>query len=372
MSYIGSTDRKIKYKKAFTIVGLCIGILLALAIAYVIYVMAFYHRIPDKQVLELVPAADVNAEIAAKVNTGEEYEYTIVTYNVGFGAYSPDYSFFMDGGKSSWAKSKESATALITGAGELSLSFEPDFVLFQEIDYDSTRTYHLDEYGLLKNKLSEYMSVRAVNYDSAFLLYPFYEPHGSSKSGIATFSKYEITGSVRRSLPVSNDFNRFLDLDRCYTVSRLNTDNGKELVIINIHMSAYGRTEAVRSGQIMMLCEEMQAEYDKGNYVIVGGDFNHNLKIYDDHGNMGWAKAYDRSCIPDAFTFAIDLLDEDFKYNMHNSCRDAGKPYSETNSTVTLDGFIISDNIKCIEYENIDEGFAYSDHDPVVMRFVLE
>ncbi len=40
--------------------------------------------------------------------------------------------------------------------------------------------------------------------------------------------------------------------------------------------------------------------------------------------------------------------------------------------TVTLDGFIVSDNVVVNEYQNVDFGYEYSDHDPVVMRFEIE
>ena len=39
--------------------------------------------------------------------------------------------------------------------------------------------------------------------------------------------------------------------------------------------------------------------------------------------------------------------------------------------TVTLDGFITSDNIECTEYENVNTGYSYSDHDPVYTKFKL-
>ena len=39
--------------------------------------------------------------------------------------------------------------------------------------------------------------------------------------------------------------------------------------------------------------------------------------------------------------------------------------------TVTLDGFITSDNIEYTEYENVNTGHSYSDHDPVYMKFKL-
>ena len=58
---------------------------------------------------------------------------------------------------------------------------------------------------------------------------------------------------------------------------------------------------------------------------------------------------------------------------MHNSARNADEAYNpETTYTVTLDGFIISDNIECTWYENVDWQYRYSDHDPVYMRFILQ
>lgn len=58
---------------------------------------------------------------------------------------------------------------------------------------------------------------------------------------------------------------------------------------------------------------------------------------------------------------------------MHNSARNADMAYEEgVTYTVTLDGFIISDNVTCISYENMDTGYAYSDHDPVKMVFRLD
>ena len=47
-------------------------------------------------------------------------------------------------------------------------------------------------------------------------------------------------------------------------------------------MSAYGNSDAIREGQIRMLSEDMQKEYEAGNYVLCGGDFNHDLKAAED------------------------------------------------------------------------------------------
>lgn len=379
---------KTKAKKVIKITGIILLALVIVLAAYIIYLYASYHRIPDNQELQ-VEEISQNTEAGNELTT--EKNYSALTYNIGFGAYTPDFSFFMDGGKSSWAKSKDSVKETIKGAGELVASKDPDFALVQEIDLDATRSYHVNEYSILKENIPAYNCVFAQNYDSAFLFYPFTQPHGKSKAGLALFSKYPITGSMRRSFPISTSFTKFFDLDRCYSISRVPVDNGKELVIFELHMSAYGNSDAIREGQIRMLSEDMQKEYEAGNYVICGGDFNHDLKAADtqskasdasnntqtDSGDSAepesWAYPFPRSELPEHFSFCLDQLSEDEKNNLWNSARNADMEYVPGETyTVTLDGFIISDNVECTKYENVNTGYSYSDHDPVYMEFQLK
>ena len=379
---------KTKAKKVIKITGIILLALVIVLAAYIIYLYASYHRISDKQELQ-VEEISQNTEAGNELTTDKQY--SALTYNIGFGAYTPDFSFFMDGGKSSWAKSKDSVKETIKGAGELVASKDPDFALVQEIDLDATRSYHVNEYSILKENIPAYNCVFAQNYDSAFLFYPFTQPHGKSKAGLALFSKYPITGSLRRSFPISTSFTKFFDLDRCYSISRVPVDNGKELVIFELHMSAYGNSDAIREGQIRMLSEDMQKEYEAGNYVICGGDFNHDLKAADTQSKASdadnntqtdsedsaepesWAYPFPRSELPEHFSFCLDQLSEDEKNNLWNSARNADMEYVPGETyTVTLDGFIISDNVECTKYENVNTGYSYSDHDPVYMEFQLK
>ena len=375
-------------KRILKIVGIAIAVIVVVLIGYIIYLYASYHRIEDNKKLKVESRIE-QSRASEKLSTGKEY--SALTYNIGFGAYTPDFSFFMDGGKSSWAKSKKSVISTVNGAGELVKSYNPDFALIEEVDLNSTRSYHVNEYSLLKNVMKDYDCVFAQNYDSAFLFYPFTQPHGSSKSGLALFSKYSITDSLRRSFPVSTSFSKFFDLDRCYSISRVPVDNGKELVIFELHMSAYGNSDEIREGQIRMLSEDMQKEYEAGNYVICGGDFNHDLKAADTQSKASdadnntqtgsedsaepesWAYPFPRSELPEHFSFCLDQLSEDEKNNLWNSARNADMEYVPGETyTVTLDGFIISDNVECTKYENVNTGYSYSDHDPVYMEFQLK
>jgi endonuclease/exonuclease/phosphatase family metal-dependent hydrolase len=357
-------------KKTGKRIGIVLLLLLIACIAYAVYVFVSYYRLPDKLTLE-VNRNGANSYFTDEKQVESGTYYWIMTYNIGFGAYRKDYSFFMDGGKSSWAKDEESVIAGVCGMGEIVSNVNPDFVLLQEVDIDGTRTYHVNELELMNEFVKGYYYIYAQNYDSSFLFYPPWQPHGANESGIVTYARSEITETMRRSLPVSEGFGKILDLDRCYSIARLPMENGKSLCIYNIHMSAYGSSDEIREGQLAMLYEDMESDYQKGNYVICGGDFNHNLKQDGSENAPAWAYPFPREGLPEGFRMAIDSAkQEDIA---HNSCRSAEEPYEEGSTyTVTLDGFIVSDNVSVNYYANMDWGYELSDHDPVIMQFLLE
>ncbi len=348
-------------------------ILAVLAIAfgaYAVYVFKSYYRLPDNLTLEVNRNGE-NSYFDEDFAIKEGSAYLIMTYNIGFGAYRKDFSFFMDGGKSSWAKDEESVLASVSSMGKIMNDVNPDFILLQEVDIDGTRTYHVDELELLNQFAKGYYYVFAQNYDSPFLFFPPWQPHGANKSGLVTYSREKISGALRRSLPISETLSRILDLDRCYSVVRVPTESGKQLCIYNIHMSAYGSSDEIREGQLAMLYQDMEAEYKRGNYVICGGDFNHNLKEDAGENAPEWAYPFPKESLPEGFRLAIESVraPEDIA---HNSCRSADEPYTEGETyTATLDGFIVSANVTVNYYQNMDWGYEHSDHDPVLMQFIL-
>ena len=66
---------------------------------YAVYLFCGYQRVRDKLKLEIVD----NTETVAPLDE----QLTLLTYHVGFGAYSDDFSFFMDGGEHARAYSAE-------------------------------------------------------------------------------------------------------------------------------------------------------------------------------------------------------------------------------------------------------------------------
>ncbi|MBR2779257.1 MAG: endonuclease/exonuclease/phosphatase family protein [Firmicutes bacterium] len=343
-------------------------LLLLAVVLYVAYVLVTYDRIADNQELP------VSGTASGMAQTGQEY--TAVSYNIGFGAYTPDFTFFMDGGTESRAASKESVIDCVHGAADTALAFAPDIVLYQEVDTGSTRSWQVQQADLLDDCFASqgvYDHVFAENYHSAYLMYPITKPHGASRSGLLTLSNLNISSALRRSLPIATDLKKLLDLDRCYSISRIPVENGKELVLYNLHLSAYGTDAAQGNAQLKMLFEDLAKEYEAGNYIVCGGDFNHDFTgdsvPYFNNGSeerFTWCQPFPDDILPDGFVKCTDYED-----GMVPSTRNTDIPYSEDSFTVTLDGFIVSDNVRCNYVQTVDTGFQYSDHNPVVLRFEL-
>ncbi len=348
--------------------ALLLAALVLIAGVYAGYVLVSYHRLPDTDVLAGADGADGTLpEIAAGT------PHRIVSWNLGFGAYSADYSFFMDGGTESRAYSEAAVLANIGHAVDVINAQDADFKLLQEVDIDATRSYHVDEAGLIQNAVPGCVNF-AQNYDSPYLFYPLARPHGASKSGLLTVSDCRMSRLRRVSLPVERGLRKLLDLDRCYSVSYIPATNGRQLCLYNFHLSAYTSDGSLATEQLRRMCADMLAEYEAGNYVVGGGDFNKDLpgnsgEIFGVSGaDLAWTKPLETGVIPEGLRL-VDALDRE---NPVPSCRNADSAYQPGKSVVLIvDGFIVSDNVCVNACRVIDEGFACSDHNPVVMEFEL-
>lgn len=365
-----SVIKKIMKGVAIAILAIFASVFL-LVIGYLLYVLIDFSRLPDNIELE------VKNNAVQKIEYGRDY--TVMTYNVGFGAYGPDYTFFMDTGvmKDGTKTQGEHGTAVsledvqknISGSAALVKEYSPDFAIIQELDHDSTRSYNVDQREYF-TAIDGYGSVYAENYHSSYLFYPFDDPHGKNNAGIVSLSKYNIESSVRRSFPIDNGFSKFTDLDRCFSVTRMPLDD-KYFVLISLHMSAYDEGGVIRKQQAELLSSVLKSEYDAGNYVVAGGDFNQDLigdldKFESEQQIPSWVSSYDSKDIPTGFSIAADTESD------VGSCRGADVIWQRGYTyTCVIDGFIVSDNIDVKTVKIIDNDFKFSDHNPVVMTFSL-
>lgn len=353
-------------KLIWTVVILLIALILVVG-GYVAYLLIDYHRIEDRLPL------DISQNTAEPLESGKAL--TLVSWNVGFCTYNEDYSFFMDGGKYSRAYSKEVCEENVNTVIRSLKEMQPDIALIQEIDTDSTRSYHIDQRDMVTSAFGEHSAVFAQNYDSGYLFYPITEPIGASRSGILTLANAEITDAMRYSLPIESGLRKFFDLDRCYSVQHIPVSNGKTLALFNLHLSAYTADGSIATEQLEIILSHMQAEYESGNYVIAGGDFNKDVwgdsSVYTGISgeDYSWAQPFPTELLPENFTLVSSVNEE----NPVLSCRNTAAPYEKgVTFEVTLDAFIVSDNIGVLTCEVVDEGFKVCDHNPIRMEFVLK
>ena len=195
---------------------------------------------------------------------------------------------------------------------------------------------------------------------------------GKVNAGIATFSKYSINDSERVQLPIPFSWPmKLFNLKRCLLVTRMPIQGSdKELVMINLHLEAYSSEEGKvkQANQLMGLMKE---EYEKGNYVIAGGDFNQTFSHigFSKYPNNGdWeCPTFEEASYIDNFSFEMD--------DSYPTCRSLKTPLvgydKATFQYYMIDGFIVSKNVQVNEIHTLDLGFKNTDHNPVTMNIKL-
>ena len=302
----------------------------------------------------------------------EGQSLTVLSWNIGYAGLGAESDFFMDGGSGVRSADEETVDRYLAGIREYIYSDTPDLILLQEVDQDSTRTYGIDETEILADR-SGYTQKRtfAKNF-SAFVPYPL-PPIGRVQSGLYTISPYSIDAAERIALPCPFSWPlRIANLKRCLLVNHLPIEGSdKELVLIDLHLEAYD-SGAGKIAQTKQLSEFMQSEYEKGNYVIAGGDFNQifpgGLEAYpNEHPDLWTPGILEEDALPEGFSYAYDLATP--------TCRLLNQPFDPADTQGTqyyvIDGFILSPNVTLESVESVDLGFENSDHNPVRLRVTL-
>src|SRR5207249_144599 len=104
---------------------------------------------------------------------------------------------------------------------------------------------------------------------------PPWSAMGHVESGVLSFTRFQPQEATRYSLPGEFGWpKRPFWLDRCLLLFRFNLPSGKQLIVINQHLEAYDEGGSVKKLEMAFLKDLLLKEYEKGNYIIVGGDWN--------------------------------------------------------------------------------------------------
>ena len=281
----------------------------------------------------------------------------ILTYNLGNVVYGEN--FYFDGKrndinyKNLFPSNKKEVFNNIYGQMEIIGNNNPNIILFQEISKLSFSNYFSNPYKKYKQKLNEYNSIYFSNYNLFGIL-----NHGKSTFVKGTFDSEVLKAPYR----IEGVLNNYFGSNKSYILSRIKINsNDKELIIINIHFTAFRKNNEIRLKQLNYIFDIACEEYKKGNYVIIGGDFNMNL--------VANTKVHKKSNLPKSF---LSRLSNEWNIKCDGkTVRDLSVRLEENDDERVYDGFICSDNIQVISVKSF-ENFSYSDHSPVLMEFKLK
>ena len=357
-----------KKRNPFKIALIAVGALLAA----VIVLFAGFLIFASLTTLKVQDSAAVNVRGAAAGEVDPAQTLTLCTWNMGYGALDERQDCYWDGGTGVVGESEAVVRENVNAMIDAVQATDPDILLFQEVDTNAKRSYYINELAMLETAFGElYQSAFAENFKAGFVPLPLYNPTGKVDAGIATFSKYTVSAATRVQLPIPFSWPmRLFNLKRCLLIERLPIRGSeKELVLINLHLEAYDDGEG-KAKQLALLMDTMQEEYEKGNYVIAGGDFN---QTFSTTAYQKYPKRNDWVCpVIDAadypsFTFRMD--------DTHPTCRSLSQPYSGADKPdfqyYMIDGFIVSNNVEIQTLETLDLGFRNTDHNPVLLSAVL-
>ena len=349
-------------KKALKIIGCVLLAVVILAGGFIGYLT----------LTEFNPAATENASVTNGQNdtlhVGDSLR--VMTFNTGYAGLDSSQDFFMDGGsKVNPEGGTEQVKSNMAAILETIQSENAQIVLLQEVDEDSARSGYINQVAYYQSN-TVMTSAFAINYQCSFVPYPI-PPIGKVQSGIMTLSAYQPTEATRESLPCPFSWPvRVANLKRCLLVERFPVaDSDKELVVVNLHLEAFDDGEG-KAAQTQQLYSFLKSEYDKGNYVIAGGDFNQTFSTAASIGGSWegkWTPAnLDEDSIPEGISLAVDPT--------LPTCRSLDQVYTgdrENHAFYIIDGFLVSDNVQVDEIHTLDLDFAASDHNPVVMQVTL-
>ncbi len=325
-------------------------------ISFIVYAVIKDYRPKPREIVFLSQRPD---------RLKDSLKISFLTWNIGYCGLDREMDFFYDGGTKVFTP-KEKCYENLAGIKKfIHQNDSMDFIFLQEVDKGSKRSNYLNEYDTISSCLKSFTGFFGDNYDVFFVPVPLATPMGKVLSGITLFSKFIPSISVRYAFPGKYGFPKQLFmLDRCFLVNRYPLKNGKELIAINTHNEAFDPGE-IRKKQMAFLRDYLLNEYNNGNYVVAGGDWNQCPPDFRPAFKSNKVNT-EQMIIPS------DYLPPDWKWLFDDktpSNRSVVTAYDpETTPTTVIDFFILSPNIEALSVKCIDLNFEYSDHNPVIIE----
>ncbi|MGB1042179.1 MAG: endonuclease/exonuclease/phosphatase family protein [Tenacibaculum sp.] len=279
-------------------------------------------------------------------NIDNDSVYSIVTYNIG-------YLSGMTNNRAV-AKPKELFEANLNKVENGFKKVNPDIIALQEIDYNASRSYEVNQEDKLA-KLGYNYVAHGVNWDERYLPFPYWPPSmhfGKVVSGQSILSKYALKDYERivlERVPDSPFYRDALYLDRLVQVVKVLLE-GKELVVINLHLEAFDKSTRGRQfSEVLNIFKKYKENYP----TILLGDFN--SKARDDKA------------------FVKELFDMKNVGNAAFNKENPANTFDTKDLYERIDYIFYTENtIKYVGGNVLNEFGQASDHLPIEMKFKLK
>ncbi|TVZ56782.1 endonuclease/exonuclease/phosphatase family metal-dependent hydrolase [Lutibacter sp. Hel_I_33_5] len=272
--------------------------------------------------------------------------YSVVTYNIGY----------LSGMTNNRAvdKPKELYDGNLNKVISEIKKENPDIIAFQEIDYNASRSYNVNQQNEIA-KLGYNYVAEGVNFDEKYLPYPYWPPKyhfGKVISGQSILSKYALKDYKRIVLQRVADAPFYRDalyLERLAQITKVEIE-GKKVVLINVHLEAFDKITRVKQfEEVMGLFNQYKDKYP----TILLGDFN--------------SEARDEDAIIQKLFVEEGVGNAAFNAKNPINTFDSKKPYKRIDYI-----FYTENSIEYVDGKVLTQFGEASDHLPVQMRFKLK
>ncbi|MBT4412756.1 MAG: endonuclease/exonuclease/phosphatase [Polaribacter sp.] len=288
----------------------------------------------------------VVSELENKVKPENDTIFSIVTYNIGY----------LSGMTNNRAieKPKQLFDNNMNKVLLETKNVNPDIIAFQEIDYNASRSYNVNQETEIAALGFNY-AARAVNWDERYLPFPYWpiKMHfGKVVSGQSIISKYPLKEHQRIVLQRVESEPFYRDafyLERLAQVVKV-VLNGQEVVLINIHLEAFDKATRVNQfEEVLAIFNKYKNDYP----TILLGDFN--------------SRARDKDAVIQKMFAMKGVGNAAFDMNNLGNTFDTKNPFERIDYI-----FYTKNSIEYISGKVLNQFEQASDHLPVEMQFKLK
>jgi len=272
--------------------------------------------------------------------------YSIVTYNIGY----------LSGMTNNKAidKSKKLFDDNLKKVQFETKKVNPDIIALQEIDFDASRSYNINQESEIANLGYNYRAT-SVNWDKKYLPFPYWPismQFGKVVSGQSIISKYPLKGQERVVLQRVAETPYYRDafyLERLAQVVKVVLGK-QEVIVINVHLEAFEKeTRARQFNKVLAIFNSYKKDYP----TILLGDFN--------------SRAKDSDAIIHKIFAMEDVGNAAFNLNLLENTFDTKAPFERIDYI-----FYTKKSIEYVSGSVLNDFGQASDHLPVFMEFKLK